>query len=80
MTQVQPWPIRFQIGARTLFSVRRRLMRVPMELRDVLAGGVPDLPPLPKGADGWSVTSLPEPLMPAAASATLRTKKADARR
>lgn len=65
MTQVQPWPIRFQIGARTLFSVRRRLVRVPMELRDVLAGKVLVLPPLPKGADGWSVTSLPEPLMPA---------------
>ncbi|MEN2747019.1 GNAT family N-acetyltransferase [Sphingomonas sp. T9W2] len=65
MTQVQPWPIKFQIGARTLFSVRRRLARVPMELRDVLAAEVPVLPPLPKGADGWSVTSLPEPLMPA---------------
>lgn len=65
MTMVQPWPIRFQIGARTLFSVRRRLVRVPMELRDVLAGEVPVLPPLPKGADGWSVTSLPEPLMSA---------------
>lgn len=69
MTQVQPWPIKFQIGARTLFSVRRRLVRVPLELRDVLAGAVPDLPPLPKGADGWSVTSLPEPLMPAVAAA-----------
>jgi CelD/BcsL family acetyltransferase involved in cellulose biosynthesis len=69
MTQVQPWPIKFQIGARTLWSVRRRLVRVPMELRDVLAGEVPVLPPLPKGAEGWSVTSLPEQLMPAVAAA-----------
>lgn len=69
MTQVQPWPIKFQIGARTLFSVRRRLVRVPLELRDVMAGEVPVLPPLPKGADGWSVTSLPEPLIPTVAAA-----------
>jgi hypothetical protein len=57
------WPLKFQIGARTLFSVRRRLVRVPLELRDVLSGEAPPLPPLPKGADGWSVTSLPEPLL-----------------
>lgn len=62
-TAAQPWPIKFQIGARTLFSIRRRLVRVPLELRDVLSGEVPVLPPLPPGADGWSVTSLPEPLL-----------------
>ncbi len=59
----QPWPLKFQIGARTLFSIRRRLVRVPLELRDVLSGVAPVLPPLPPGADGWSVTSLPEPLL-----------------
>lgn len=63
MTVAQPWPIKFQIGARTLFSIRRRLVRVPLELSDVLSGEVPALPPLPPGADGWSVTSLPEPLL-----------------
>lgn len=65
MTGAVRWPIRFQIGARTLFSVPRRLVRVPLELREVLAGALPVLPPLPKGADGWSVTSLPAPLLPA---------------
>lgn len=63
MTVAQPWPLKFQIGARTLFSIRRRLVRVPLELRDVLSGEAPALPPLPPGADGWSVTSLPEPLL-----------------
>ncbi len=63
MTVAERWPLKFQIGARTLFAIRRRLVRVPLELRDVLSGEVPTLPPLPRGADGWSVTSLPEPLL-----------------
>ncbi|MFD1036549.1 GNAT family N-acetyltransferase [Sphingomonas hankookensis] len=70
MTVAERWPLKFQIGARTLFSVRRRLVRVPLELRDVLSGQAPTLPPLPKGADGWSVTSLPEPLVDAMLSTT----------
>ncbi|WP_294321974.1 GNAT family N-acetyltransferase [uncultured Sphingomonas sp.] len=65
MSIAVPWPIKFQIGARTLFAIRRRLVRVPLELRDVLSGAAPVLPPLPPGADGWSVTSLPEPLLDA---------------
>jgi len=65
MTTAVAWPLKFQIGARTLFSIRRRLVRVPLELRDVLSGEAPVLPPLPPGADGWSVTSLPEPLLDA---------------
>jgi hypothetical protein len=60
VTAAVPWPVKFQVGARTLFTIPRRLVRVPLELRDVLAGTVPVLPPLPAGADGWSVTSLPE--------------------
>ncbi|WP_082443304.1 MULTISPECIES: GNAT family N-acetyltransferase [unclassified Sphingomonas] len=68
MTIAQPWPLKFQIGARTLFSIRRRLVRVPLELSDVLSGQAPVLPPLPAGADGWSVTSLPEPLLDAVRS------------
>ena len=34
-------PLRFQIGARTLASIPRRLVRVPLSLADVLAGAVP---------------------------------------
>ena len=41
MTSAQSWPLKFQIGARTLFSIRRRLVRVPLELRDVLSGDAP---------------------------------------
>jgi CelD/BcsL family acetyltransferase involved in cellulose biosynthesis len=51
--------LRFQIGARTLFSLSRRLQRVPLSLADVLAGTAPALPPLDRGAEGYSVTSVP---------------------
>lgn len=53
--------LRFQVGARTLLSVPRRLRRVSWSLADVLDGRVPALPPL-DGADGWLVTSLPAAL------------------
>lgn len=53
-------PLRFTIGARTLFSVRRRLVRVPRTLRQALAGDAPALPVLAGNADGYLVTSLPE--------------------
>ncbi len=59
MSEAVAWPIRFQLGARTLFAVRRRLVRVPLALHAVLDGAPPVLPPLPVGADGWLVTSLP---------------------
>ncbi|WP_293874660.1 MULTISPECIES: GNAT family N-acetyltransferase [unclassified Sphingomonas] len=52
--------LRFQIGARTLASVRRRLVRVALSLDDVLAGAVPTLPP--GEGDGYLVTSLPAAL------------------
>ena len=56
-------PPRFQIGARTIASVSRRLVRVPLSLDDVLAGRVPDLTMVGAdagaGADGLLVTSLP---------------------
>ena len=52
-------PLRFQIGARTLAAVPRRLVRVPLSLADVLAGRVPVLPPLGPGDHGYLVTSLP---------------------
>lgn len=62
MSVAFPLPLKFQVGARTLFSLRRRLVRVPLSLADVLADKVPVLPPLGAGDDGYLVTSLPEAL------------------
>jgi len=53
-------PLRFQVGARTLASVPRRLHRVGLGLAAVLGEAVPPLPPLDAGDEGWLVTSLPE--------------------
>ena len=58
-------PLKFQVGARTLWSVSRRLHRVPLSLADALDGSVPVLPPLAQGVDGYQVTSLPADLEPA---------------
>lgn len=52
-------PIRFRVGARTLLSVKRRLVRVATSLDQALAGSIPDLPPLPTEADGYSLLSAP---------------------
>lgn len=52
-------PLKFQVGARTLFTLDRRLVRVSLSLDDALAGRRPALPLL-DGADGYLVTSLPE--------------------
>lgn len=57
---VQRVPLKFQIGARTLFSVQRAMIRVPFSLEDARLGALPPLPPLPKGAHGYSITSLPQ--------------------
>lgn len=54
--------LRFQIGARTLASIPRRLHRVSWSLADVLERAPPVMPPL-GNADGWLVTSLPEALV-----------------
>lgn len=62
-------PLKFQIGARTLASIRRRLVRVPLDLADVIAGRLPALPPLDRGAHGYQVTSLPEDRQAALAAA-----------
>ncbi|MES2057506.1 MAG: GNAT family N-acetyltransferase, partial [Pseudomonadota bacterium] len=59
MTAV-PLPLRFQIGARTLASIKRRMVRVPMALDDVLDERLPVLPPLDRAAHGYQITSLPE--------------------
>ena len=70
-------PLRFRIGARTLWSVPRRLVRVALSLEEALAGAVPPLPPL-DGADGWSVTSVPQAGLAARtapAAATIRYER-----
>lgn len=54
-----PAPLRFQIGARTLASVPRRLRRVGLSLDQVLAGQAPPLNPLGPGEDGILLTSWP---------------------
>jgi CelD/BcsL family acetyltransferase involved in cellulose biosynthesis len=57
--------LRFQVGARTLAAVPRRLVRVAFSLDCVLAKDVPALPVLPDDADGFLVTSLPETVLEA---------------
>jgi CelD/BcsL family acetyltransferase involved in cellulose biosynthesis len=59
MSLAAPHGLAFQIGARTLFRARRRLVRVALGLDAVLAGAAPVLPPLDPRADGYLVTSLP---------------------
>jgi CelD/BcsL family acetyltransferase involved in cellulose biosynthesis len=54
---VTPVALPLRIGARTLATIRRRLVRVALSLDDVLEGRVPTLPDA--AGDGWLVTSLP---------------------
>lgn len=53
-------PLKFEIGARTLMHVSRRLARVPLSLDEALEGRLPVLPTLEREAHGYSITSLPE--------------------
>jgi CelD/BcsL family acetyltransferase involved in cellulose biosynthesis len=53
-------PLRFQVGARTLARVHRRLVQVPVPLEDALAGGELVLPGLPDAADGYFLRAVPE--------------------
>jgi CelD/BcsL family acetyltransferase involved in cellulose biosynthesis len=57
--QALSMPLNFQIGARTLFAIPRRLVRVPLSLDEALHEQLPVLPPLPADAHGYAVTSLP---------------------
>ncbi len=57
---VRRLPLKFQIGARTLATIPRHLVRVSFSLDAVLAATPTILPPLPDDADGYLVTSLPE--------------------
>jgi CelD/BcsL family acetyltransferase involved in cellulose biosynthesis len=63
MTLAAPHGLAFQIGARTLFRVRRRLVRVGLGLDAVLAGAVPKLPPIGRDGDGYLITSLPQAVL-----------------
>jgi hypothetical protein len=49
----------FQVGARTLATIPRRLIRVGLSLEEALARRAPVLP-LAVGADGYLITSLPD--------------------
>lgn len=60
MTGVIRYPLRFQIGARTLFAVQRTLVRVAFDLPMLLADIHVDLPPTPGDAAGFVLTSWPE--------------------
>ena len=55
-----PLPLRFQIGARTLASIQRQLVHVPLSLDEALEGQLPQLPALDRAAHGYQITSLPE--------------------
>ncbi|MDT8759492.1 GNAT family N-acetyltransferase [Sphingomonas psychrotolerans] len=56
----QPVRLKFTIGARTLFTVRRALLRVPLSLAEARSGTAPVLPPIDGDTQGYLVTSLPE--------------------
>lgn len=59
MSAARSQPLRFTVGARTLWSVRRRLVRISFSLDAVVAGRGPDLPVLATGDDGYLINSLP---------------------
>jgi CelD/BcsL family acetyltransferase involved in cellulose biosynthesis len=65
----QPLPsavaLPMRIGARTVFTARRRLHRVGLSLGQVLEGHAPALPPLGPGTDGYLIRSLPAAALPA---------------
>lgn len=63
MTGTVALPLR--IGARTIGSLRRRLVRRPFALAEALEGRLPPLPQLDPHAHGWLITSMPAALLPA---------------
>jgi hypothetical protein len=54
----RPLGLAFQLGARTLFRVERRLVRVGLSLDEALSAAAPVLPPLDADGDGYLITSL----------------------
>ncbi|MBO9713686.1 MAG: GNAT family N-acetyltransferase [Sphingomonas sp.] len=58
--QAKRVPLKFEIGARTVMAIQRALVRVSLSLDDAREGRLPALPPLPRDAHGYTITSLPE--------------------
>lgn len=58
MSAATELPLNFRVGARTLASLPRRLVRVALSLEDAMGGALPAMPPLPADADGYSILSL----------------------
>lgn len=54
-----PVTLPFQVGARTLASVKRRLVRLSVPLEQSLEGAPLTLPGLPANADGYFIRALP---------------------
>lgn len=59
MSAAPPIPLRFQIGARTLLTVSRRLRRIDLPLAQVRGDLPTALPALDRGDDGYLLTSVP---------------------
>lgn len=71
MNEAAVLPLRFQVGARTLAAIPRRLVRVSYSLPDVLSGHVTAIgEPIPS-SDGFLVTSLPDDQLEGIAAARL---------
>jgi Acetyltransferase (GNAT) domain len=68
--QARSTSLKFEIGARTLVAIQRYLVRIPLTLDEARAERLPVLPPLPREAHGYGVTSLPEQLVPALVKAS----------
>ncbi len=62
MDSVVRYPLKFQVGARTLFAIDRPLIRIAYTLDGAGAAETPKLPQLGKAA-GYVVTSIPESLI-----------------
>ncbi len=67
--------LNFRVGARTLLSIPRRLVRISVALDEALGAQGPALPALPERADGYFIGGLPADALPTLQSRTpgLRT-------
>lgn len=57
--QVPVSTIRFLIGPKAIWSVKRRLVRFEVDFPSIVDGRIPDLPALEAGADGYQLRSVP---------------------
>lgn len=56
-------PLRFRVGARTLWTFPRRVERVIMTLDEALSADLSSVPSVAPGADGLLINSIPETLL-----------------